>query len=48
LLRSAAKKWNITTGRLFRDTSRAVITLAHALFGLALTLTTWRALSQDW
>jgi len=25
-----------------------VITLAHALFGLALTLTTWRALTQDW
>jgi hypothetical protein len=23
-------------------------TLAHALFGLALTLTTWRALTQDW
>lgn len=32
----------------FRDTSRAVTTLAHALFGLALTLTTWRALTQDW
>jgi hypothetical protein len=32
----------------FRDTSRAVITLVHALFGLALTLTTWRALMQDW
>jgi len=25
-----------------------VITLAHALFGLALTLTTWRALTQEW
>jgi hypothetical protein len=25
-----------------------VTTLAHALFGLALTLTTWRALAQDW
>src|SRR3981081_907520 len=23
-------------------------TLAHALFGLALTLSTWRALTQDW
>ena len=25
-----------------------MITLAHALFGLAVTLTTWRALTQDW
>src|SRR6266511_1525124 len=31
-----------------RDTSRAVTTFAHALFGLALTLTTWRALAQEW
>lgn len=32
----------------FRDTSRAVTTLAHILFGLALTLSTWRALGQEW